>query len=75
MRTKPPSRRSRQRWYCENREKENAVFKVEVREQKRPPECAMEHSVDVPVPQICGDGGIERGEPANNARPNFRLHR
>ena len=59
MRTKPPSRRSRQRWYGENREKENAVFKVEVREQKRPPECAMEHSVDVPVPQIVETGRLK----------------
>ena len=59
MRTKPPSRRSRQRWYGENREKENAVFKVEVREQKRPPECAMEHSVDVPMPQIVETGRLK----------------
>ena len=52
MMRRPTSRRSRQSWYYENWEKENAVFQVEVIEQKRAPECIMEHNVDVPVPQI-----------------------
>ena len=39
--------------------KENAVFQVEVREQKRAPECAMEHTVDVPVPQIAETGRLK----------------
>ena len=59
MRTRPTSRRSRQSWHDENWEKENAVFQVEVREQKRAPECAMEHSVDVSVPQIVETGRLK----------------
>ena len=34
MRTKPTRRRSRQSWYGENWEKENAVFQIEVKEQE-----------------------------------------
>ena len=34
MRTRPTSRRSRQTWYGENGEKENAIFQEEVKEQE-----------------------------------------
>ena len=40
-------------------EKDNAVFQVEVREQKRAPKCIMEHNVDVPVPQIAETGRVK----------------
>ena len=40
----------------ENWEEENAVFQVEVREQKRASECSMEHCVDMPVSQIVEAG-------------------
>ena len=57
--TRPTSRRSRQSWYDENWEKENAVFQVDVREQKRPPECTMEHNADVPMLQIAETGRVK----------------